>query len=1805
MDRSEIDELVARLLENPHDEDALAQAHQAGEADPKSYAMLLEKVGSESRDPAYAAHWLAEAANVWSVTLGDVHRAARLLMMAIDKDPTSQVAADRLGQLYREKGDTKALVALLDRRAKAMAPLAGSNPDLRTEVAGLHEELGRLWSEAPLNQPRKAVENYKKALEYDPSSAYAIYQAREIYKSLGQFSDAIPLYAAELGLEQDSARRVGLFRDEAATRKLAGDLPGATQALAAAREIDAEDPALQQEYASSVLDRIQAGEAVPSQERSYAADLLVALAEAYRGEHGLAYAGAALDIEPGHDRAIELYAHFAQELGQEGDLSPRYNAYLASNPAGAMSQQVRQALAASGYSAEPETKTAAREDLLGAAQGRAPLALDQSSPDVESQPYSDESKATKERPVAEEARPEPKKSAAPPPAVERDVVERPVVAAASEPPRRGGPMSPEKLQGVLDAAQMLAGKGKKPEAYAKYKEVLEVEPAHAEALAWVEDYLRSKRDYAQLRDVLLAAIRATASVPDQQEARKERLREVAGLCEGNLRDVDGAIAAWRQLLALDRADESARTALMRLLEKSQRWDDLANLLEQEATIEPDVDTKILLEKKLAKLQEDKRRDLIGAGDAWARISRLVTEDDQAVLTASRLYEKGERLDLAAQIITEAAPAIDDPVPRGALMLRLGELREQLGHAVDAGDAYAEAAEALRNGKHWEEADRLYSNAEAWEKAANAAYQRGQLTGDVKQQAAQYARAAEYLEKAGRPADALARVEEAADLDPLNDDYADELVRRYNNEQQTPRLVSFLTKRGDRLADRAKRINVRREAANLCAKHMNDKELARELWLKLLEDGDDREALERLIDDAVEREDHTEAATLLRRLGANTVDKAEKARVALREAEMLADGVGDIDTAISCYELILSDLDPTCRPALQAIADLQESRSQLGAAADALERELKLVADVQERGQIAGRLARLYEKLDDPRNAIRALDLVRKADLEDFDALTRLCELCELTEQWGRVAELLVERIEVEADEQEIVELTKKLAGVLADKLDRGDEALGALTDLADQGEPTVRQAYIDLGDRLGWKGIVASKLKEWWFDARHAPERTEALRGAFERFADVGRDADAVTVAIELIRTKAAERGLAEHLEELAVKTTDHDALQVAHELLVKDVTGPERAHELVRQAEIRVRAGMPRLDAIHHGEAGLTSVQPADAEPLLERLSALAAKPADVIDLYERQVTRSKAPPDRVRALARAAQISSARGQPDRARGFLELALSTSPDEETTAVLEVAAREGDKYAGGDRLRRALCQAMAAGGQGARDGGRTRANLLRRAATISHRDLGDVDQAFTWLADALVAHVDQLTLDTVEALGLEIGDPRRAEAALTHALGEVFDGPLVRQLLARRAKIRRDQLVEPMNAAVDLKKLHDLSPTDQAVMDELAGLYIELSDFKSLVQLYEDQILRGKDMNARAELARRVARVWEEQLQDAREAADGWRRVLRMKSGDTEATQGLERAKAGELKKPEGDTKFVYAPPKLVSDQPVPVPSHGGAASSKPAPTGAPAAGPSKPPAKPRAPSVPAAREIAPTDTPKAEPREDTQTRPVDVAPRAPTPLRVPSDVPPKSRPTPPPLPPQGKSPSAEVTAVPLAPAVLPADPSGASSLESEIDASLDRLEFDAPTASSIPREVSPAAMSIDLASYNAGLDEATQNGLPGSTPSTEREEASAVTMATDRPESDASPPFTMPIDTTQDGDPPDIPLEVGSGELIDVEDEPTHVPMADLESTLARPADDDEIVVADDLADIVEEDNKRNTVTTEIDMDETVGRRS
>src|SRR4029077_7531733 len=118
------------------------------------------------------------------------------------------------------------------------------------------------------------------------------------------------------------------------------------------------------------------------------------------------------------------------------------------------------------------------------------------------------------------------------------------------------------------------------------------------------------------------------------------------------------------------------------------------------------------------------------------------------------------------------------------------------------------------------------------------------------------------------------------------------------------------------------------------------------------------------------------------------------------------------------------------------------------------------------------------------------------DPENFEAVGRLAELCEKLEDWPRVAELLAALIEVEGDEEEASRMTRRLAEILHEKVKKSDEALAALMQVADLGDEACREEYVKLGDTLGWKGVVATKLCEWYLEAPASPARNANLRGA-------------------------------------------------------------------------------------------------------------------------------------------------------------------------------------------------------------------------------------------------------------------------------------------------------------------------------------------------------------------------------------------------------------------------------------------------------------------------------------------------------------------------------------------------------------------------------------------------------------------------------------------------------------------------------------------------------------------------------------
>ena len=1517
--QDEIETLVRRLVENPHDQGAITQAHRSGQSDPRVYAGLLERVGKDTREPSLASHWYTEAANVWVTSLGDAHQAARALMSAIERDPTDGVPADRLAALYREKGDSKALVALLERRARSLAAVVRNDPALRAAVVAIHEELGRLWAEAPLGNPGKALDNYGKALEYDPKSQYAIYATRELLKLSARYGEAIPYFEMERALSPDTERRLALYLDEAEVCKAAGEEELAAAALRQALALDPSNASLRQQLASVVLELARSGRQVDLGSRQEAAELFVLLAEEFL-EHALAYSLCALELVSEHDRAMQLALHYGGELGRLAEVAPFAAVYVQTNSGGPFVEAARAvagdllSVAASpleeGADAAPVSGVSGPEsNAVRSRSGRAsrrPSAdkapktggSARTSTGSESAPRPGLESAA--RSGLEEAGPFAARGEASGADAELDEEEAALAALAAGAPRPsdaamlGNSTGP--VRDLLQAAATLIQKNRRNEAAQKYKEALALEPAQPIAIEYLQTFLRRTRRFNELRSLLAAAAGVTGVTYQQ---RASWLREVASLSEGQLQDLDGALQAWRQLADLGAGDESA-SQLRRLLERAGRWHEVAELLRTQADQQSDLEARIALEKDLARLHQTKLEDPVAAGEAWARIAGLTPGDDVAIDTAVKLFESGERQDLAIQVVTDNIHSVEDPSAKVELLTRLGTLRLEAGDASAAAQAYSDAASTSNDLDLWELAETSYLQAQQLESAVAANSERVRLLADQPlRQAALLIKASEYLADSGDQARALQSLYRATELDPNNDEYADAVEKQLLSSRRGSELPAFLLERAARIMDTQKRVALRKRAAKYQSHELGDFDAARRSYELVLQEADDAEALSLLADDAEGRGDAQAAVGYLRRL-ISLRDEHRRVPLLLREAHLRHKGLKDLDGAVRSYETILRELDPKNLDALSALADLELQRGKPDKAAEALERQLELATSADHKTDLGVRLADLYESdLNDVEGALRVLQIVHATDPNDFDAVQRICELSERSENWGLLARHLQSLIAIEGDEEEISVMTRRLAAVLHERLERSDEALRYLEQIADRGDEGCRQQFVSLADDLKKPVIAAEKLVQWYAPETGSPRRAHALHGAFTRMVAAGEDEKIVAVAKELARTRSADVDIAEPLERVAVKTRDLDVLNLALELKVRELSGVARADEMVRQAEVLAMCGLDPSQAIMHGERALGSVAPDRVEPLLQRLASLADTAEHKIDIYERQTDRCKGTTERLFALSRAAQIASEQADLKRARRFFDQALNDGVPEGGLEVLEKAARASDAGRGNrdTTLRVVLADALAAGGQGPGVSATQRGVLLCRAALLAHRDLGAHEKAFAWLADALVTQVDAQVLQSLNELALDLGDHRQAEGVLTLALEEVFDVPSVRLLLSARATIRKTYLSNAAGCADDLKRLHELAPGDESILRQLEALYAELGDYRGLVQLYENQILRGRDPNARAELARRVALIWRDKLKDARETADAWRRVLRMKPGDSEAKEGVMLAK--------------------------------------------------------------------------------------------------------------------------------------------------------------------------------------------------------------------------------------------------------------------------------------------------------------------
>ncbi|HWO22042.1 MAG TPA: hypothetical protein VNO30_24940, partial [Kofleriaceae bacterium] len=626
-----------------------------------------------------------------------------------------------------------------------------------------------------------------------------------------------------------------------------------------------------------------------------------------------------------------------------------------------------------------------------------------------------------------------------------------------------------RMQLQTQIAQLLSELGREPEVVvATFLDVLSLEPDQTEALAGIEAPARALGLWDELArafrgapqtprnlEVLAEALEKIAEWSELAEVRRRQLEAattpaekarradaLAALCERELGDIDGAI---RMLLVAQAAqhDEARQGELLRLLRTSDRWAEVAAVLERALPIARpgDVDRQVALLLELADLRAHKLGRQAEAISAYEAVLERRPLEPVATAALEALYEREGRDRDLARLLEARAEAEPELPARAQLFARVATLRHGRGDIEGALAAYTAAFSAEpANREVFTAMERVCYKAERWAAAmqlyetaiahVEAGHPRAYRLGDL------YARRGNVqLNFLGQAEPAIASFQKVIEVDSQPQAAAGTLEGICKRRGDYEPLIEAWERRAETQRDPQRKADALRTAAKLAAEHGANPGQVLRLNQKLLEidpsDAGAATALERHYEEA---QDRSGLVGILKKRLENAKHPGESVELLKRIARASEEGAQDVVTATEHYQKIL-ELQPENREALDALARIYESTEQWNEFVDVTRKQIKVTSDRNTKALLYFRCGSVMEaKFSREQEAIRYYDAAIKTSSACLPAVHGLRDLYRRREEWPRVIETLELEVKLWEDDKERAGVFAQIGGIYETQL---------------------------------------------------------------------------------------------------------------------------------------------------------------------------------------------------------------------------------------------------------------------------------------------------------------------------------------------------------------------------------------------------------------------------------------------------------------------------------------------------------------------------------------------------------------------------------------------------------------------------------------------------------------------------------------------------------------------------------------------------------------------------------------------------
>ena len=1029
-------------------------------------------------------------------------------------------------------------------------------------------------------------------------------------------------------------------------------------------------------------------------------------------------------------------------------------------------------------------------------------------------------------------------------------------------------------------------------AIAQHVEVLAREPDHIASLNALERLHAQAGDPVALVDVLERKTELTEATAK----RKPLLTRIAELQETLLDDPSAAIETWRRMLADDEADTDALDQLERLLADGERWPELSALLDHRVSVSDEDAGRVEVEFRLAQVLERRLGEGGRALDLYRQIlatdpTHARTHDAMAALfhdpegtealgiphdAVAEILEPLYRADddaanLAAVLEVQQAARDGRPDEQVRILRELVQLQEKALRNIDAAfDASGRVLQIMpEDADNRADLNRLAEQTARFDDLAELLSTAAVDTSDPDLRVELLLSLGQVEEQhRGQDDRAIEVYREVISIDPDRAQAVDALVDVFTRRAAWDELVRLHLDRAESADASEQRLALSFEACRILEDVMADTDRAIEVYRGILSfEPTNARAFKRL-HGIFTREDRADAlADLLRDRLDSVTEPADRASLRYELGDVLETRLNDLDGAIAAWHTVLmedqpghedsmdalerlmieliDDEDPMSGPRRRRIAEILEPiYAESERWSDwilVLEVRLEFQTDRWQRMETLTAIAKAHEgELGDE---AAAFDAYRRAFEQDFgnaDLQTELDRLAGSLGAWDALAGAYTHGIEDCDDPDMAAAIWMKVGRVRSTHLNQPGAAIEAWQQalLIDESNTTALGALETLLGEANDHAALVDVLRRK-ADLSDDPDTRQALRyricGLLEDQLDA--PAEAIDTYRAIFEDEPSERRAVDALVRLYRSTGDWTQLVIMMREQI-ELTEDDAGKRDILAAIADVQEGeLADVEATIMTWRTVLELDAQDAggQAALERLLRSETRWGELIDLLEDRREAAKSDADAVIAIE------------------LKIAdvLHTEMEQTEQAV--------DLYG----------------------------EILERAP--------ETDAARVALEALLEAPEHRLTVGRVLEPYYESRNAHAALARIYELQLDELDDPIERlDLLKRLGALQRDVLGNPKAAFDAYARALESDPADEAVLDALHALADDEGLHPELAQCFALRVQSVNDVPVAVDLNRRLARLYQQQLEVPAEAVKAWQAVIEDAPFDGEALAALD-----------------------------------------------------------------------------------------------------------------------------------------------------------------------------------------------------------------------------------------------------------------------------------------------------------------------